>query len=282
MNKVNILLVSYNQEQYIAQAMESILMQRFDGELSLLVADDASTDSTLEIIRSYEAKAPFPFIFLSQEANLGIFKNYKRSFATCDGDYVAIMEGDDYWVDPYRIQKHVDFLDCHRECVMTMNRMIVYYEEQSRFSHQKWTVKEDYQYINTQMMAYGNLLGNLSACVFRKSEIDKLKPEIFDINTADWMLGLALSQGGFIARLKDLSSVYRVSRNGSWSGKTKKQVMSSLLDTVTRYDTFLEFRYTKQFSVLRHRIQIERFSPKLVGKIIRWLMLPYIKRNLRS
>ncbi|HET9570520.1 MAG TPA: glycosyltransferase [Bacteroidales bacterium] len=282
MKKVAIILASYNQEQYISEAIESIMMQRFDGEISVIVADDASTDTTLDIIRSFEANSPFRFVYLPKEANLGIFKNYKRAFAACDGDYVAVMEGDDYWVDPYRIQKHVDFLDKHRECVMSMNRMIVYYESQSRFSHQKWTFKEDYQYINAQMMAYGNLLGNLSACVFRKSEIDKLKPEIFDINTADWMLGLALGQYGFIAKLKDLMSVYRVSPNGTWSKKTKKEVTRSLLETITRYDKFLSYRYTKEFSALRLRVKLEKFAPKFVGKIIQRLMFPFIKRKLRS
>jgi len=282
MKKVDILLISYNQERYITQAIESLLMQRFDGEISVIVADDSSSDKTLDIIQSFEANSQFRFVFLPKEANLGIFKNYKRAFAACSGEYVAVLEGDDYWVDPYRIQKHVDFLDKHRECVMTMNRMIVYYESQNRFSHQKWTFKEDYQYINAQMMAYGNLLGNLSACVFRKSEIDKLKPEIFDINTADWMYGLALGQYGFIAKLKDLMSVYRVSPNGVWSKKSKKEVTKSLLDTITRYDKFLSYRYTKEFSVLRSRVLVEKFAPKIVGKIIQRLMFPYIKRKLRS
>jgi glycosyltransferase involved in cell wall biosynthesis len=282
MKKVDILLVSYNQEQYIAQAIESILMQRFDGEISVIVADDSSTDTTLNIIQSFEAISPFRFVFLPKEANLGIFKNYKRSFAACEGDYVAVLEGDDYWVDPYRIQKHVDFLDKHRECVMTMNRMIIYYESQHRFSHQKWTFKEDYQYINAQMMAYGNLLGNLSACVFRKSEIDKLRPDIFDINTADWMLGLALGQNGFIAKLKGLMSVYRVNPNGAWSKKSKKEVTKSLLETISRYDEYLSHQYTKEFSVLRRRIMLEKFAPKIVGKIIQKILFPFIKRKLRS
>jgi len=282
MNKVNVILISYNQENYIRQAIEGLLMQRFDGELSVIVADDSSTDTTLNIIQSFESVSPFRFMYLPKEANLGIFKNYKRAFAACTGDYVAVLEGDDYWVDPYRIQKHVDFLDKHRECVMTMNRMIIYYESQSRFSHQKWTSKEDYQYINAQMMAYGNLLGNLSACVFRKSEIDKLRPDIFDLNTADWMLGLALGQHGFIAKLKDLMSVYRVSPNGAWSKKSKKEVSKSLLDTITRYDEFLSHRYSNEFSVLRRRIKLEKFVPKVVGKIIQRILFPLISRKLRS
>ncbi len=280
--QVNVLLVCYNQEKYIGQAVESILMQQFDGSLNLVIADDSSTDNTMDIIRSYEAKSPFPFIYLPKEANVGIFHNYRRAFAACDGDYIAVMEGDDYWLETNRIQKHIDFLENHLDCVMTMNRLNNLYHEQGLFIAQKWPFKEDYQYISARMLAMGNLLGNLSACVFRNSAIKKLKPEIFDINTADWMLGLALGQWGYIAKLKDLSSVYRISQSGLWSKKTKKQRMNDLKETINRYDKFLEYRYTKEFSTLRRILWLEQFTPALFMKVFRRLYFPIIKRKLHQ
>jgi glycosyltransferase involved in cell wall biosynthesis len=280
--QVNVLLVCYNQEKYIAQALESILMQRFDGDLNLVIADDASQDKTMDIIRSFEAKSPIPFVFLPEEANLGIFHNYRRAFAACKGDYIAVMEGDDYWLEPDRIQKHVDFLEKHQDCVMSMNRLNNLYQEQGQFVAQKWPYKEDFQYISSRMLAMGNLLGNLSACVFRNNVVKKLKPEIFDINTADWMLGLALGQWGYIAKLKDLSSVYRISQSGLWSKKTKKQRMHDLNETITRYDKFLDYRYTKEFSAHRHILWLEQFAPALFMKIFRRLYFPIIKRKLHQ
>lgn len=278
--KVNVLVVCFNQEQYIGQAMESILMQRFEGELNLVIADDASTDGTLDIIRSFEKISIFPITILPQEANLGIFHNYRRAFAACDGDYIAVMEGDDYWLDTDRIQKHVDFLEKHPDCVMSMNRLNNLYQEQGRFVAQKWPFKADFQYISARMLAMGNLLGNLSACVFRNSAVKKLKPEIFDINTADWMLGLALGQWGYIAKLKDLSSVYRISQNGLWSKKTKKQRFDDLNETITRYDKFLEYRYSKEFSAYKRILWLEQFAPALLMKVFRRLYFPIIKRKL--
>lgn len=280
--KVNVLLVCYNQEKYIGQAVESILMQRFDGELNLIVADDSSTDHTVDIIRSYESASPFPFVFLPKEDNLGIFHNYRRAFTACDGEYIAVMEGDDYWLVPDRLQRHVDFLESHSDCVMTMNRLNNFYQEQNLYVPQKWPFKEDYQYISARMLAMGNLLGNLSACVFRNSAVKKLKPEIFDINTADWMLGLALGQWGYIAKLKELSSVYRISPSGLWSKKSKKQRLHDLNETVTRYDQFLEFRYTKEFSALRRILWLEQFAPPTFMKVFRRLYFPIIKRKLHQ
>lgn len=280
--KVNVLLVCYNQEQYIGQALESILMQEFDGQLNLIIADDASTDRTMEIIRSYETDSSVPFRYLPKEANLGIFHNYRRAFAACDGDYIAVMEGDDYWLESDRIQKHVDFLEKHTDCVLTMNRLNNLYQDRQAFVPQKWPFKGDYQYISARMLAMGNLLGNLSACVFRNSAVQKLNPEIFDINTADWMLGMALGQWGYIAKLKDLSSVYRISSNGLWSKKTKKQKLHDLNETITRYDHFLEYRYTKEFYALRRILWLEQFAPPLFMKVFRRLYFPIVKRKLHQ
>lgn len=280
--RVNVLLVCYNQEQYIGQAVESILMQRFDGELNLIVADDCSTDKTLEIIRSYESNSPYPFVFLPNHTNLGIFKNYKRAFAACDGDFIAIMEGDDYWIDSDRIQKHIDFLESHTDCVMTMNRLNNLYQEGKRMVPQKWPFKDDYQYISARMLALGNLLGNLSACVLRNNSVKKLKPEIFDLNTADWMLGLALGEWGYIAKLKEISSVYRISQKGLWSKKSKKQKLHDLNETVKRYDKFLDYRYTREFSTLKRILWVERFAPAIAMKVFRRLYFPIIKRKLHQ
>ena len=133
--KLNIVLITYNQAQYIAQALDGLIMQRLDSDVEVLVivADDASTDDTLAIIRTYEAQSPFPFIYLPQEVNMGHVLNYKRAFAACTGDYVAILEGDDWWCNPYHLQKHLDFLDEHHECVLSANRPCRYYEQINEF-----------------------------------------------------------------------------------------------------------------------------------------------------
>ena len=109
--KLDILLITYNQAQYVAQALDGLIMQRVnsDVEVHVIVADDASTDDTLATIRSYEEHSPFPFVFLPQEPNMGHVLNYKRAFAACTGDYVSILEGDDWWCNPYHLQKHLDF-----------------------------------------------------------------------------------------------------------------------------------------------------------------------------
>lgn len=119
--RVDVILVSYNQENYIAQAVESILMQqvRDDVVVRIIVADDCSTDNTLKIIKSYDSfrtsfsydRKKIKFLYLSSPINLGLGGNYQRAFAACDADYISILEGDDYWTNPQKLQKQIDFLE---------------------------------------------------------------------------------------------------------------------------------------------------------------------------
>ena len=101
MNKtIDILLVAYNQEKYIRQALDGIFIQRLENDIKMriIVADDASRDNTLAIIKRRAPESPFPMVFLPEESNMGISKNYKRSFASTEAECVVILEGDDYWL----------------------------------------------------------------------------------------------------------------------------------------------------------------------------------------
>lgn len=116
--QVDVVLISYNQEQYIAQALESILMQRVndDVQVRVIVADDCSKDKTLEIIKSYEEKSPFPFVYLQNSYNLGMVDNYRRVLTTIEADFFTILEGDDYWLDTHKLQKQLDTMSQNSNC----------------------------------------------------------------------------------------------------------------------------------------------------------------------
>lgn len=115
--KVDVILVTYNQSLYVLQAIESVLTQCVDEHIKVrvIVADDCSIDNTLEITKSCEKKSPFQFVYLNDEKNLGIAENYRRAFKNIDADYFAILEGDDYWIDPYKLQKQINYLESHPE-----------------------------------------------------------------------------------------------------------------------------------------------------------------------
>ena len=113
--KLSVICLTYNHEKFIRQALDGFVMQKTNFPFEVIVHDDASTDETAKIIREYEIKYPELIKPIYQKENLwqkGIpTKNY--IYPKINGKYVALCEGDDYWTDPLKLQKQVDFLEAH-------------------------------------------------------------------------------------------------------------------------------------------------------------------------
>ena len=110
---VSICVITYNQDIYIRKCLDSILMQDVNFCYEIIVGDDCSTDSTRSILLSYRDRYPKTIIPVFSDKNTGISANYKRVLNKCRGDYIALCEGDDYWIEDTRLQKQVDFLETH-------------------------------------------------------------------------------------------------------------------------------------------------------------------------
>lgn len=110
--KLSVFVVTYNQEKYIRQCLDSILMQKVDFDYEIVIGEDHGTDNTRAICEEYAEKYPH-IRLLPLKERLGIAENWKRVLGECKGKYIALCEGDDYWIDPMKLQKQVDFLDTH-------------------------------------------------------------------------------------------------------------------------------------------------------------------------
>jgi glycosyltransferase involved in cell wall biosynthesis len=108
-------IITYNQASYIADTLEGALRQETDFGVEILVGDDCSTDGTREIVLDYQRRYPRRLRVITSERNVGIHENARRVAEACRGKYVAFCEGDDYWTDPHKLQKQVDFLETHPE-----------------------------------------------------------------------------------------------------------------------------------------------------------------------
>lgn len=114
---VSIIVTTYFHEAYIAQALDSILAQETSVSYEVLVGDDASQDRTPEIIQDYASRFPNVIKPVLRTENVGASRNFYDLFSRAKGDYIAILEGDDYWLDPHKLQKQWEFLEGHREYV---------------------------------------------------------------------------------------------------------------------------------------------------------------------
>jgi len=124
---VSICTITYNHKNYIAQAIESFLMQKTNFLFEILIHDDASTDGTTEIIKDYEKKYPSTIKAIYEEENQWIKGRRGSSvfnFPRAKGKYIAICEGDDYWTDPFKLQKQVDFLEANGEYSFVCGRFL--------------------------------------------------------------------------------------------------------------------------------------------------------------
>ena len=97
---VSICCITYNHEQFIAQALEGFVMQQTNFDFEIVISDDCSTDTTRAIIEKYKEKYPLLFKDVSPSKNLGTMANFKQTLEACAGKYIALCEGDDYWTDP--------------------------------------------------------------------------------------------------------------------------------------------------------------------------------------
>lgn len=238
---VDIILCCYNQERYIEKAVQSIVSQKTEAGVRVIVADDCSTDGTLEIIRQYEQKSSFPFTYLKGEGNVGFHANYKRAFAACEGDYTAILEGDDWWNGTGHIQQHIDFLRSHWWCSMSFNRIEYYFEDNGKRQLSNWPFARDKSgtFGLKYQLGQGNQIGNLSSCVFRTKYVKQLPEEFYELNFADWELGIMMAKRGPIGILKESTSTYRVNGKGQWTSLSVHDKVESELASLENITPFL-------------------------------------------
>jgi glycosyltransferase involved in cell wall biosynthesis len=116
--KVSVAMSTYNHEKFIAQAIESVLMQVTTFPIELVVGEDCSTDGTREIVRRYAALRPKVIRPIFHERNVGMHKNAEAVMEACRGDYIAFLEGDDYWIAPGKLQKQVEMMETNPDYSM--------------------------------------------------------------------------------------------------------------------------------------------------------------------
>lgn len=214
--KVSIWSITYNHAPFIKDCLEGILKQETNFDFELIIGDDASTDGTSDILRDYAARYPEIIKPIIQEKNIGIYANsFENVYPKLVGEYIAICEGDDYWGDPYKLQKQVDFLDRHSEYVVTYHRARVINSEGKVVSEDKWDCykdisSEDLIYCKGEMITSTVLFRNVlkSTLVFK---------DIINADTLLWHLLGFYGDAKFIDQI--IPSSYRVHDGGVWSSK---------------------------------------------------------------
>ena len=260
MKTISVVITTYNQESFITKCIESVLMQQGDFQLEVVIGDDHSTDGTRKIIERYQEKNPDIIKMISTPENNGMQQNLKRCLDCCSGDFVAVCEGDDYWIDPGKLNKQMEFLDANPDCSMCFNSIMLFIEKDgTSFQHieQQNLLTERF---STEDLIESNFIGNFSCCMYRTSIIRQLPEKLFQLRFADWLFNLCCSQFGPIGYLSEMMSVYRIHEKGVWSRKNLLQQNKAIFRSLRKFDLLSDHRFSATIKETKNKIKKDTLS----------------------
>lgn len=211
---VSILCPAYNHEKYITQALDGFVMQKTSFPFEIIVHDDASTDDTANIMKKYESKFPHLFANIYQKENQfskSVGNVSKIIFSAARGKYISLCEGDDYWTDPNKLQKQVDFLEANPAYSICTHNVILSTENSAGdiLQQQEWWGKEHRQSSTIKdLLMYGSggatcSIVFLSRCVANPRQLfDKIQP-------SDTILQILCARYGDLYYMREVMGVYR-------------------------------------------------------------------------
>lgn len=249
---VTVHCIVYNHEKYLRDALDGFIMQKTNFKFEVLVHDDASTDSSPDIIREYELKYPDIIKPIYQKENLysrGISRTYKYMVPNTRGKYVAFCEGDDYWTDPYKLQKQYDYMEQHPECSLVAHDAMVLNCDTGtteRFTRHDFSKPENCDFSSDNIL---DLPFTTAAMFYKKDFYIRNEEFLKTIRCWDYVLKVLLATEGTVHVIPECMSVYRRRAANSWSinvaRNTEKyfrhQVQAA--EFLEKINTYKEYKY---------------------------------------
>lgn len=210
--KLSVFVVTYNQEKYIAQCLDSILMQKVDFDYEIVIGEDHGTDGTRAICEEYADKHP-KIRLLPLIDNIGVVKNWIRTIGSCQGDFIALCEGDDYWTNENKLQEEYNYLLNNQDYGLVYGNYSRYYEATDKFEE-----------CDSQEHKQGKVFSNLVASdfiapltvMFRKSILQNAITNVLNdippilLKSIDYPIMLNVALLSNIAYIPHNYGVYRI------------------------------------------------------------------------
>lgn len=267
-------MTTYGHESYIKQAVESVLVQECDFKIELIIANDGSPDDTDSIVKEILNTHPKASCikYTRHQENKGMMSNFIWSLEQCQGKYIALLDGDDYWNDPLKLQKQVDFLEkneaysiCFHEVQILENGKI----ETDKIDYTKENLKKinKKEPLNICDLLKNNFIHTPSV-VFRKSDLPKKLPfEMYQTNIGDYFLYVMLTiNNQLIHKLDDAMAVYRKGV-GAFSGLTNFNMSYKVLKSSICVVSYLENDAHKAIQLNKIMNQIEYINARESSKV---------------
>lgn len=273
---VSVCMITYGHDNYIAQAIEGVLMQKCDFHIELIIADDCSPDNTATVVnRIIKNDTRAHIIRYTRHAqNKGVINNFIWALEKCKGKYIALCEGDDYWTDPYKLQKQVDFLESNPNYSMSLHNAWALKSNEKKEIILK-NFKENKVY-TTEEVICGQARIITHSLVFKKEFLNL--PHWFNyVQQGDLALMLVLSLAGPIYYFSDVMGVYR--KHPTSLGALSSAVRTDLYkrDLLSYFDLYTNFKYHSIITQRKQHYQKQLYYQylKTSGKFRKYLNLDY-------
>jgi glycosyltransferase involved in cell wall biosynthesis len=254
--KLSIVCVTYNHEKYIREALNGFIAQLVNFPLEIIVGDDGSSDDTPHIIQEFADRYPEVFVPVLRTNNIGAIPNFADLFSRVRGEFAALCDGDDYWTDPCKLQKQVDFLEANPRFSMCFHPVEQIYDDGSL----PRSIIEPFAFFTNDIKQRGyftiyelisiNFIASLSA-VYRFRFHERIPSWLAEHKIGDYPMHLLHADLGDIGYIDEIMGVYRKHAQGLWwkhdSQEHHRLFMQDFKELLIDVDSALHFKYTKNF-----------------------------------
>lgn len=259
---VSISCITYNHEKYIEQTIQSFLMQKTNFKYEILIHDDASTDSTPGIIKKYHKKYPNiikPLLQKENQWSKGVsIINYTFNHKRAKGKYIALCEGDDYWTDPYKLQKQIEYMESNANCSLCTHAVDIIDEQSEEIMNIIRPKNSDSRIDSKEFIAGGGMFIGTNSIVYRKKLMDNPPDWYFDAPVGDYPLQIFLAINGEAYYMDESMATYRASVPGSWSNRvyfSNDRIkhfsrVSKMLDSINEYTNY---KYSEEIQIRKDK-----------------------------
>lgn len=291
--KVSVMMPTYNHEAFIAQALDSVLMQQVDFDYEIVVGEDCSTDNTRAILIEYQKRHPDKIRLLLHERNLGLYglNNGIETYKACQGQYIALLEGDDYWTSPHKLQKQVDFLDHNPYFSLCFHASQYVYEDGSGKKPLVARPPQGKPYYTLEDLLWHGWFIATASVMFRRGVFGEWPDWSRSVPLGDWVLHILCARHGKIGYIDEAMSVWRIHKAGVWSGMSSIEGLEKEIERCNIVNVSLGFKYDriirKQVSNLSYDLAVEYVRrgdlPRAAGAALKSVINdPLNKRRLRK
>ena len=255
--RLKVFMITYTHEAFVREAVESVMMQRTDFPVLLVIGEDKSKDNTRAIVQELAARYPDRIRLLLHEMNLGAARTGLDVWEEClkDSTYVAILEGDDFWTDPLKLQKQVDVLRAHPEVSMCFHNAWNQQPDGTRTDYVRgWLgrspVKERF---TTADIVACNCVPTVSICLRNTPHLrllDRLKDHPF----LDYTINIVLAEQGPLACINEVMGVRRMHAGGMMSMQAQQYKIDFNLDLLPHLDALSSGKYSVRLAQRRKEL----------------------------